>query len=97
VMGQGSMMGGWGAFGWLGMLITLLFWGGLLVLIIWAVIRIVSAIEHRASTPPHSTHNHHAQSGSSAEEILQERFARGEIDSKEFQERRRMLRGEEDT
>jgi putative membrane protein len=39
------MMGGWnggmmGAFGWLWMLIPLLFWGGLLALIAWAVVRV---------------------------------------------------------
>jgi putative membrane protein len=93
-MGQGGMMDGWGVFGWLGMLITLLFWGGLLVLIIWAVVRIVTAIEHRQGTPPHTTRGH--TQSSSAEEILKERFARGEIDTEEFKERRRMLR-EEDT
>jgi len=95
MMGQGGMMDGWGAFGWLGMLIALLFWGGLLVLIIWAVVRIVSAIEHRHGVSPHTTQGH-AQ-GSSAEEILKERFARGEIDTEEFKERRRMLRDDEDT
>jgi putative membrane protein len=90
VMGQGSMMGGWGAFGWLGMLITLLFWVGVLVLIVWAVVRIVSALEHRGGTPPH-THGGGMPSAS-PEDILKERFARGEIDAKEFEERRRVLR-----
>ena len=90
MMGQGSWMGGWGAFGWLGMLITLLFWIGVLVLIVWAVVRIVSALEHRGGTPPH-THGTGAQVAS-PEDILKERFARGEIDAKEFEERRRILR-----
>lgn len=93
MMGQGNMMDGWGAFGWFGMLINLLFWGGLLVLIIWAVVRIVTAIEHRHSTPPHTTQGH--VQDSSAEEILKQRYARGEIDTKEFEERRRMLRDED--
>jgi putative membrane protein len=104
MMGQGGMMGGqggepgnmmggsWGAWAMLGMLVPLLFWAGLLVLIGWAVVRIVSALEHRGGTP-HHTHGT-GQSGS-AEEILKERFARGEIDAKEFEERRRVLRGEE--
>jgi len=92
MMGQGSMMDGWGAFGWFGMLITLLFWGGLLVLIIWAVVRIVTAIEHRQGTSAHPAQGH--TQSSSAEEILKERYARGEIDTKEFEERRRMLREE---
>jgi putative membrane protein len=66
MMGQGDMMGsqGWGpgsmmrgtcgAWGILFMLVRQLFWVGLLVLIGWAVVRIVSALEHRAGTPPHA-------------------------------------------
>jgi putative membrane protein len=92
--GPGSMMrGSWGAWGIVLMLVPLLFWVGLLVLIGWAVVRIVSALEHRGGTP-HHTHGSSAQ-GTSAEEILKERFARGEIDAKEFEERRRVLRGED--
>lgn len=79
------MMGGWGTFGWSGMHSDLLFWGGFLALIAWAVVRIVSAIETRAEKHPHTQ-------GSSPEDILKERFARGEIDAKEFEERRRILR-----
>jgi putative membrane protein len=93
MMGQGGVMDGMGAFGWLGMLITLLFWGGLLVLIIWAVVRIVTAIEHRHGTPPHTPQGH--TQSESAGEILKQRYARGEIDTEEFEERRRMLREEE--
>jgi putative membrane protein len=104
MMGQGGMMGGagggpggmmggsWGAWGILVLLVPLLFWAGLLVLIGWAVVRIVSALEHRGGTPPHI---HETAQGGSAEEILKERFARGEIDAKEFEERRRVLRGED--
>lgn len=92
VMGQGGMMDGWGAFAWLGMPIPLLFWGGLLVLIAWAVVRVVSAVEHRGGTPPHT---HGTVPSGSAEEIPKERFVRGEIDAKEFEERRWTLRGED--
>jgi putative membrane protein len=68
------MMGGWdggmmGTFGWLWMLIPLLFWGGLLVLMAWAVVRIFPGgragdVRREGSAP-------------SAEDILRERFARG--------------------
>jgi putative membrane protein len=75
------------------MLVRLLFWVGLLILMGWAVVRVVSALEHRGGTPPY-THASGVQDGS-AEEILKERFARGEIDAKEFAERRRVLRGED--
>lgn len=34
------------------------------------------------------------QTGKTALEILEERFARGEIDAQEFEERRRILKGE---
>lgn len=80
------MMNGMGTFGWLGMLINLLFWGGFLVLIAWAVVRIISAIETRSGNQPHTPI-------SSPEDILKERFARGEIDAKEYEERLRILRG----
>jgi uncharacterized membrane protein len=42
---------------------------------------------------PSSTHKHQAGAtvGSSSLEILQQRFARGEIDTAEFEEKRRLL------
>ena len=88
------MMGGWdggmmGAFSWLWMLIPLLFWGGLLVLIAWAVVRIfpgghAGGVRREASAEA---------SAPSAEDILRERFARGDIDAEEYEERHRVLRG----
>lgn len=74
------MMGNWGAFGWLWMLIPLLFWGGLLTLIAWVVMRIFPGAGGGGSMR-------------SAEDTLRERFARGEIDAKEYEERLRVLRG----
>lgn len=84
---DGGMMGqGWGVFGWLWMLIPLLFWGGLLALIVWAVMRIFPG--GRGGSEPR-------EGGvSPAEETLRERFARGEIDAGEYEERLRVLRGE---
>ena len=79
------MMGGWGAFGWLWMLVPLLFWGGLLTLIVWAVMRIFPA--------GRGGHTPHEGSARSAEDTLRERFARGEIDAEEYEERLRILRG----
>jgi putative membrane protein len=81
----GGMMGNWGVFGWLWMLIPLLFWGGLLALIAWAVMRIFPG--GRSSSGPHEG------SARSAEDTLRERFARGEIDAEEYEERLRILRG----
>ncbi|MGZ8785678.1 MAG: SHOCT domain-containing protein [Acidimicrobiia bacterium] len=70
------MMWNWGAGGWLGGLAMLLFWVGAVVLIVWAV-RGLSAKQ--------------SPGGRSALDILEERFARGEIDAAEFSERRREL------
>jgi putative membrane protein len=84
------MMGGWGggmmgAFGWLWMLIPLLFWGGLLALMAWAVVKIfpggyAGGVRREGSAAP-------------AEDILRERFAREEISAKEYKERLQVLRG----
>nr|MBA2713288.1 hypothetical protein [Rubrobacteraceae bacterium] len=68
------MMGGFnglmGSFGWLWMLAFLLFWGGLFALIVWAVLRFL---------PYRRSEGRPERRGESAEEILRERFARGEI------------------
>ncbi|HDH25369.1 MAG TPA: SHOCT domain-containing protein [Actinobacteria bacterium] len=66
------MMWGWG--GWLGPLWMLLFWGGIVVLIVWAV---------RSGSVGGGT-----RPKSRALEILEERYARGEIDRDEFSTRR---------
>jgi putative membrane protein len=74
------MMGGFdgvmGTFGWLWMLIPLLFWGGLLALIVWAVVRIF---------PERRGGGRSEVRGRSSAEILRERFARGEINAQEYE------------
>jgi putative membrane protein len=80
---DGGMMGGWGAFGWLWMLIPLLFWGGLLTLIVWAIIRVF----------PGQNNERREFQGESAEEILRARFARGEIEAEEYESSLQTLRG----
>jgi putative membrane protein len=94
-MGPGGMMGpngggmlgqgGWGTWWILGMLVPLLFLGGLIALIAWVIVDLASG-GHRESTPGTTRED-------SAEEILRQRFARGEIDAKEYEERRRTLGG----
>ena len=66
------MMWGWGAGGWLGGLLMMLFWVGLVLLIAWAV--------QGSRIRPYQ--------GNRALDILEERFARGEIDASELSERR---------
>jgi uncharacterized membrane protein len=63
--------------GALWMLVPLLFWGGLLAMIARAVL-LVSPGRHNAG---------------SAEEVLRWRFAGGEIDAEEYEERLRVLNG----
>jgi len=88
MMGQGGMMdGGWGIFGIMGTLVPLLFFGGLIAVLVWAVVRI-TANRQGGGTEPRA-------GGDSAEEVLRQRFARGEIDAEEYDERRRILRREE--
>lgn len=74
---DGGMMDGWGAFGWIATLLPLLSWGGLLVVVVWAVARIFP--RRRADGGEHPGRRNDA-----AEQILRERFARGEIDAEEY-------------
>jgi putative membrane protein len=75
MMWYGWGSGGWGA--WLLMtLMMLVFWGGLIALVVWAI---------RGFGRPSEPRN-------DAESILEERFARGEIDADELESRRKVLR-----
>ncbi len=75
---------GWG---WLLMSFGMVLWIALLVVLVWAVIR---WLERRTTTPiPPSTGTPLA--GLSALEILQQRYARGEIDTATFEQMRAQL------
>ncbi len=83
-MGPG-MMGSWGMrMGWPGMIFMWLFWAliivGLILLIRWLL---QSTREIRPAVP--------ASPGSRALDILAERYARGEIDREEYEEKKRDL------
>lgn len=58
----------------------LLFWGGVIVLVVWAV-RTASDGGRRD------------EDGNRPLRILEERFARGELDREEFEQRRSILEG----
>lgn len=77
--------GGWGWGGWLLMsLAMVLFWAALITVIVVSV---------RYLTGPRSTDSHaHGSGPSRAEDLLSERFARGEIDADEFRQRHALLR-----
>jgi putative membrane protein len=75
-----AMMGdGWGWIG--GGLMMLIFWGGLIALVVFAA--------RGFSTRPYQGEG--KSRAPDAKEILAERFARGEISEEEFEERGRVL------
>lgn len=71
---------GWGGM-WAGGLGMLLFWGVIILLIVLVVRGLSGRVERGAPAP----------GANSALQILQERFARGEIDKAEYEERRKVL------
>lgn len=74
------MMYGWGGLGWIGMIINLVVTIGVIVglvlLVVWAVRR-MSGTTFSGSQ---------SRSASSAKEIAQERYAKGEINRDEYQQ-----------
>jgi putative membrane protein len=75
--------------GWAGLvtmvLMMVLFWGGLIVLVL-VIARSVREVRSRSST-------HHASTGlRTAEQILAERFARGEIDAETYRRYTQVIR-----
>lgn len=72
---------GWGVAGfWAMLLLMVLFWGAVVALVAWAIREFRPKAE-----PPFGRGD--------AIRILEERFARGEIDADEFQRRRDILQG----
>jgi putative membrane protein len=72
------MMFGYGmGFGWWGLLFMFLFWGGLILMAIWAV----RAIFQSGSRSPASS----LERNLSPREILDQRYARGEITRDQYQ------------
>jgi len=74
--GEARMMYGWHG-GW-GIFWMVVFWGAILGVVVWAI---AAAARRGSGGPPERT----------ARDILEERFARGEISKDEFEERRRVL------
>lgn len=75
--------GDWGIVGWILMaLVMIVFWGGLITIVLFLVRR---SAPGQGTEPLRPTHHH-------AEQLLSERFARGEIDENEFTARRAALR-----
>lgn len=85
----GDWMWGYGPGGWGGMMVggsltMVIFWGGIILLVVLLARWFGgSGPAHQSASPPRQT----------ALEILQERYARGEIDKTEYEERRKTLAG----
>lgn len=83
--GYGTGMGMGSGWGWSHMIfgfgMMVLFWGGLILLVVLAV-RAFRGSSSREAPPPEKK---------APLDILKERFARGEIDKEEFEERKRLL------
>ncbi len=81
--GPSHMWGG--EWGWghaiFGSLMMVLFWGGIILVIVLLVRWLGAGFGGQQMPPP----------GKTALDILKERFARGEIDKDEFEERKRLL------
>ena len=75
--------GAWGAGDWLAMsLLMFVFWGGLVALAVWLVRTLAKDSDHTSRS---------ALRKQRADDVLAERFARGEIDEDEFTRRRELL------
>lgn len=78
---------GWDGSGWgwghmiFGGFMMIAFWGAIILLIVLLVRWLSSGHAHGAPLPGHKT----------PLQILQERFAKGEIDKEEYEERKRLL------
>lgn len=85
--GYGPHMMDWGG-GWYGMILGPLFMILVLVTVIAGVVLLVRWLGGPWQGPQAP---HHGQPGRTPLDILKERYARGEIDTEEFEERRRVL------
>jgi len=80
--GWGSMMGFWG-----GGIMMIVFW----VFVIWIVVSLIrGGFKKGHMMCGHDNSDGHGKDGS-ALEILKERYAKGEIDKKEFEEKKKDL------
>lgn len=74
--GWGGHMAGWG-------------WGGIVMMVLWWLVIAAAVVALVRFARPDETSTGATRSG---REILEERYARGEIDAAEFGERSRVLR-----
>jgi putative membrane protein len=78
---MGPGMVGWGMMGWFGPLMMLVFWGAVIV----AIVFLIRWIAHSTKASPEP------KGGDSAMDILKKRYARGEINKEEFENKKKDL------
>ena len=82
--GDGWMWGGWGWGGWILMTLAMVvFWALVITAIVLAIRYLTGGSRANQASP---------SSGRGAEDVLAERFARGEIDDDEYRQRMTRLR-----
>lgn len=67
-------------------------WGGLMMVLVWGALIVLVVAIAKWLLGGRAAHTPHARSGNSAQDILDERYARGEIDREEYLQRREDLR-----
>lgn len=88
--GENSMMGyygGWGGFG-MGWIFMLIFWG----IVIWVIIFLIKGSHGKGHMCGHDHEHEGHEKENTPLEILKERYAKGEIDKKEFEEIKKDLK-----
>ncbi len=92
--GNGGMMGGLGGLGvgmfGIGVIFMVVFW----VLVIWGIVSLIRWLSYSSGAGAGPMHPmHHGGSSASALQILHERYARGEINKEEYEQKKKDLGG----
>ncbi|MFE0376714.1 SHOCT domain-containing protein [Streptomyces inhibens] len=84
---------GWGWGGWYVMAVGMALFWGLIIVGVVALVRYLTSSHHSHPSGPQPPSSGESGRGSRrAEDVLAERFARGEIDEDEYQRRLKLLR-----
>ncbi|MEU6319850.1 hypothetical protein [Streptomyces sp. NPDC047009] len=82
--------GGWGWGGWFAMIVFMVLLWALIIVGVIALVRYLTGTHHQSG--PHPASGGPGGGSRQAEDLLAERFARGEIDEDEYKRRLTLLR-----